>query len=114
MLTLRPYQDRALNELYGWLDRHPEGNPIVNMCVGAGKSVVIAELCRRAIEQYPQTRIVMTVASRELCQQNLEKLLMIWPDAATAKLAARVTTGSAVSFSAGSLVVKPASRLSLR
>lgn len=81
MLTLRPYQERALNELYDYLDRHPTGNPIVNMCVGAGKSVVIAELCRRAIEQYPQTRIVMTVASRELCLQNLEKLLMIWPEA---------------------------------
>ena len=81
MIQLRPYQDRALNELYDWLDRHPEGNPIVDMCVGAGKSVVIAELCRRAIEQYPQTRIVMCVASRELCQQNLEKLLMVWSDA---------------------------------
>lgn len=81
MLTLRPYQERALAELYDWLDRHPQGNPIVNMCVAAGKSIVIAELCRRAIEQYPQTRIVMCVASRELCDQNLKELLNIWPEA---------------------------------
>lgn len=81
MYKLRDYQERVLNELYDWLQRHPEGNPIVDACVGAGKSIIIAEFCRRAIEQYPQTRIVMCVASKELCQQNLEKLITIWPEA---------------------------------
>lgn len=81
MYRLRDYQERTLNELYDWLRRHPDGNPIVDACVGAGKSIIIAEFCRRAIEQYPQTRIIMCVASKELCQQNLEKLLAIWPQA---------------------------------
>ncbi|WP_131669219.1 DEAD/DEAH box helicase [Psychrobacter pygoscelis] len=81
MYQLRPYQERTLNELYDWLQRHPDGNPIVDACVGAGKSIIIAEFCRRAIEQYPQTRIVMCVASKELCQQNLDKLRAIWPEA---------------------------------
>lgn len=81
MYKLRDYQERTITELYDWLNRHPDGNPIVDACVGAGKSIIIAEFCRRAIEQYPQTRIVMCVASKELCQQNLEKLLAIWEDA---------------------------------
>lgn len=81
MYQLRNYQERTLTELYDWLSRHPDGNPVVDACVGAGKSIVIAEFCRRAIEQYPQTRIVMCVASKELCQQNLEKLRAIWPEA---------------------------------
>lgn len=83
MYTLRPYQERAVGELYEWMNRHIQDhkNPIVNMCVGAGKSIVIAELCKRAISEFPQTRIVMCVASRELCQQNLEKLIALWPDA---------------------------------
>lgn len=81
MYKLRDYQERTLNELYDWLQRHPDGNPVVDACVGAGKSIIIAEFCRRAIEQYPQTRIVMCVASKELCQQNLEKLRAIWPEA---------------------------------
>lgn len=81
MYKLRDYQERTLTELYSWLKRHPDGNPVVDACVGAGKSIVIAEFCKRAIEQYPQTRIVMCVASKELCQQNLEKLLAIWEDA---------------------------------
>ena len=81
IITLRPYQDRALTELYAWLERHSDGNPIVDACVGAGKSVIIAEFCRRAIAEYPQCRIVMCVASRELCQQNMDKLVQVWPEA---------------------------------
>lgn len=81
MYSLRPYQERALSELMDWLNRHTDGNPIVDACVGAGKSIIIAELCKRIIELDPQARIVMCVASKELCQQNLEKLRAIWKDA---------------------------------
>lgn len=81
MYSLRPYQQRALDELMSWLNRHNDGNPIVDACVGAGKSIIIAELCKSIIELDPQARIVMCVASKELCQQNLEKLRAIWEDA---------------------------------
>lgn len=81
MYQLRPYQERAINDLFGWLQRHPTGNPIVEATVGAGKSVIIAELCRRVIDMQPNARIVMCVASRELCRQNLDKLLTVWTDA---------------------------------
>ncbi|MGO3282471.1 MAG: Hint domain-containing homing endonuclease [Psychrobacter sp.] len=47
----------------------------------SGKSVVIAEFCIRAIEQFPETRIIMCVASKELCEQNAEKITSIWPEA---------------------------------
>jgi DNA repair protein RadD len=81
MYKLRDYQERALNELDDWLRRNPDGNPIVDMAVGSGKSVVIAEFCKRAIQQFPATRIIMCVASKELCEQNAQKILAIWPDA---------------------------------
>lgn len=81
MYQLRPYQQRAIDELMDWLHRHNDGNPIVDACVGAGKSIIIAELCKRIIDLDPQARIVMCVASKELCQQNLEKLRAIWEDA---------------------------------
>lgn len=83
MYKLRDYQERALTELDDWLRKNPDGNPVVDMAVGAGKSIVIAEFCRRAIEQYPSTRIVMCVASKELCEQNAEKIKAIWHDAPT-------------------------------
>ena len=80
-MILRPYQRQALDGLYAWFQRHPEGNPLVAAAVGAGKSVMIAALCQEAIQQWPETRIVMCVPSLELCQQNLDKLLTIWPEA---------------------------------
>jgi DNA repair protein RadD len=80
-LELRPYQRQALNQLNEWFLRHQDGNCIVSACVGAGKSVLIATLAREALTQWPGTRILMVVASRELCAQNMEKLLRVWPDA---------------------------------
>lgn len=81
MYQLRPYQERAISDLFDWLSRHPTGYPIVDASVGAGKSIIIAELCKRIIAMSPNARIVMCVASRELCQQNLDKLRAIWQDA---------------------------------
>lgn len=80
-MELRPYQRAAIDCLWQWFDRHEEGNPIVAACVGAGKSVLIATLAREALTQWPGTRILMVVASRELCGQNMEKLLRVWPEA---------------------------------
>ena len=35
-MQLRDYQQRILSDLYAWFRRNPEGNPIINACVGAG------------------------------------------------------------------------------
>lgn len=77
MINLRPYQTRTLEELDAWFEENETGNPIVSACVGAGKSVMIAEFCRRAVLDYPsyRARILMLVPSKELVVQNLEKLV---------------------------------------
>lgn len=81
MIELRPYQQRVLADLWAWFEANGDGDPIVEACVGAGKSVLIAEMCRRSIEQAPGTRILMVTHVKELIQQNTEKLLHVWPDA---------------------------------
>jgi len=81
MLTLRPYQNRVLTDLWAWFEHHGDGDPIVEACVGAGKSVLIAEVCRRVIEAEPAARILMVVHVKELIEQNLAKLLQVWPGA---------------------------------
>ena len=80
-MNLRPYQRQAIDDLWAWFATHHEGHPVVEASVGAGKSVMIAALCQEAITQWPGTRILMVVASRELCAQNLEKLRAVWPEA---------------------------------
>lgn len=78
-MNLRPYQSRALDELWEWFHKHSTGNPIVNAVVGAGKSVLIAALCQRAMSEYPGTRILVVVHQKELLEQNLDKLRAVWP-----------------------------------
>jgi DNA repair protein RadD len=80
-MELRPYQAAALDALWRWFETNDDGDPIVEASVGAGKSVMIAELCRRALAQVPDTRILMCVHVKELLEQNLAKLVQVWPSA---------------------------------
>lgn len=80
-MKLRPYQERALDELWTWFGKHNDGNPIVEACVGAGKSLMIAALAQRANAEFPGTRILVLVHQKELLEQNVEKILTIWPQA---------------------------------
>lgn len=80
-MNLRPYQERVLNELWNWFAKHPDGNPIVEAAVGAGKSLMIAALAQRADKEYPGTRVLVLVHQKELLEQNIGKLLNIWPAA---------------------------------
>lgn len=79
-MKLRDYQSGTVVKLWSWFHANPEGNPVVEAAVGAGKSLMIAETIRQALE-YPDTRVLMCVASRELCRQNAERLIHLWPEA---------------------------------
>ena len=79
-MKLREYQTRSLTMLYDWMEGN-SGNPCVSLPTGSGKSVVIAELCRQAITEWPETKILMLTRSKELIEQNYEKLRAIWPNA---------------------------------
>lgn len=111
MLTLRPYQDQALADLWAWFEAHGDGDPIIEASVGAGKSVMIAELCRRAIEAWPATRILMVVHVKELIEQNLVKLLQVWPRAPVGVYSASVGSrqlGRAITYATIGSIAKRA------
>jgi DNA repair protein RadD len=80
-MKLRDYQQRVLDELWGWFGKHDGGNPIVEACVGAGKSLMIAALAQRADAEYPGTRVLVLVHQKELLEQNVDKIVKIWPQA---------------------------------
>ena len=81
MLTPRPYQSRVVEDLWSYFHKHPEGNPIIEACVGAGKSMMVAMIAQRAMQEFPGTRIVVIVPSKELLTQNVEELYRVWPEA---------------------------------
>lgn len=81
-MIIRPYQDAALTGLYGWWTRHAADEiPLIVMPTGSGKSIVIAELTRLLWDTWPddRPRTVVLVPSKELAQQNAEKLAALMP-----------------------------------
>jgi DNA repair protein RadD len=48
---------------------------------GSGKSHIIAALCKDALQQWPETRILMLTHVKELIEQNAEKMRQHWANA---------------------------------
>lgn len=78
---LRDYQQRTIDDLYAWFAEGNEGNPCLVLPTGAGKSHIIAALCKDALQQWPETRILMLTHVKELIAQNAEKMRQHWPNA---------------------------------
>lgn len=78
---LRYYQKAAVQSIYDYYSSGKTGNVIVVLPTGAGKSLTMAAFIRSAIEQYPQTRILLLAHVRELLSQNARAILRYWPEA---------------------------------
>lgn len=75
MMQLRDYQTNAINDLLNWFKENKTGNPVVNAAVGAGKSIMLAALCDKAVNGYKsKLRILIVTPTKELCEQNYQKL----------------------------------------
>ena len=73
-MKLRDYQNRAIDQLYDWFREHDAGNPCLVLPTGAGKSLIIASLIHNALQQWPETRVLMLTHVKELIEQNAEKM----------------------------------------
>lgn len=71
MYSLRDYQSDAVNAAWGDMCSQA-GNPVIVLPTGAGKSLVIAELARRAREV--NRRVIILAHRKELLEQNAEKV----------------------------------------
>ncbi|MDG4574456.1 MAG: DEAD/DEAH box helicase family protein [Defluviicoccus sp.] len=80
MIELRPYQSAAIEAIYGYF-ADKAGNPLIVLPTASGKSVCIAEFMRRAIADWPDTRILVITHVKELIAQNYAEMIRLWPDA---------------------------------
>lgn len=68
---LRDYQKEAVENFFNWLEQN-EGNPLLVLPTGAGKSIIIAEIIYRLAQFNP--RILVVTHVKELIAQNRSKL----------------------------------------
>lgn len=78
VLTNRSYQVEAVASIYNYFQRK-QGNPVVAMPTGTGKSVVIARFLESVYKAYPGQRVMVLTHVKELIEQNFEKLTSLWP-----------------------------------
>lgn len=76
----RDYQDAAVQSVFEYFENN-DGNPIIAMPTGTGKSIVIGEFLRRAFASYPMTRAMLLTHVKELIEQNFARFMDLWPAA---------------------------------
>lgn len=79
-MELRPYQREAVDAIYSYFSAN-DGNPLIVMPTGTGKSVVLATFLREAVEGWADTRVLVLTHVRELIQQDYAALIRLWPTA---------------------------------
>ncbi len=78
MIELRPYQREAVEAVYAHL-RSRDDNPCVVLPTAAGKTPVMATICRDAVQLW-SGRVLILAHVKELLEQSVEKLQAIAPD----------------------------------
>jgi DNA repair protein RadD len=81
MIELRYYQKEALDALYQFFISHPNGNPLIGLPTGTGKSVLPAAFIQGLMSHWPNQRFLMITHVAELIKQNAEELLKVWANA---------------------------------
>ena len=79
-MELRPYQQAAINGLYDYWANKRGDNPLIVAPTGSGKSLIIAQLIKDAMD-YPGTRVMIITHVKELIEQNAEELVKLYPEA---------------------------------
>jgi DNA repair protein RadD len=83
MIKLRDYQEECLIKLFEYWELGKGTCPIIAAPTGSGKSLIIAEFCKRVCEETPTIKIMVLAHVRELLTQNEAELRNLWPDAST-------------------------------
>lgn len=74
----RPYQEEAVASLFYYFQNN-NGNPVIAMPTGTGKSIVIAMFLKQVLVDYQNQRFLILTHVKELIKQNAEKLREFWP-----------------------------------
>ena len=77
-MELRTYQKEAVEAVYRHL-RERDGNPLVVLPVGSGKSLVLSQIAADAVKRW-RGRVLVVTHAAELVEQNADKMRRLCPD----------------------------------
>lgn len=80
MLTLRPYQQQAIDAIYAYFEHH-RGNPLIVIPTAGGKSLVMAAFTAGVLQLWEDQRILVVTHVQELIGQNHAEMIGLWPEA---------------------------------
>tara|TARA_R110000824_G_scaffold47353_3_gene134960 strand:- start:18299 stop:19888 length:1590 start_codon:yes stop_codon:yes gene_type:complete len=80
MITLRPYQNEAVSSVFNYWKTKRGPNPLIVAPTGAGKSLIIADICRSAIAMHGGVRILILTHVQELISQNYDEVHKLYPE----------------------------------
>lgn len=78
--TPHSYQREAVDALYRYWRNH-QGNGLIVVPTGGGKSFIMSMLIKEIREQWPGTRILILTHVAELIDQDFQELKENWPEA---------------------------------
>lgn len=76
--TLRPYQKEAVSAALNYMVER-EGNPLIELPTGAGKSLVLADVTAKVRKHWPRFKVCVTAHVKELVEQNAAELESLLP-----------------------------------
>jgi len=82
-MILRDYQEDAVNAIYEYWETGRGKNSLIVAPTASGKSIMIAEFCKRTCTENKKVRIVCVTHTRELISQNEKELKLHWAEANT-------------------------------
>ena len=79
-LIPRDYQQAAADSVFAYWERGGPGSPLIEMPTGSGKSLVLALIAIRLVQEF-ESRVFVVTDRKELIQQDAKAIRSLWPDA---------------------------------
>lgn len=79
MIHPRWYQSEAIQAIYHYFMTN-NGNPLIGMPTGTGKSLIPALFIYEVMKQWPNQRFLLLTHVKELIQQNADVIREVWPN----------------------------------
>jgi DNA repair protein RadD len=81
MIQLRPYQSEAVKSIYDYYASGKDGNVLIVLPTGAGKSLTMAAFIRSVFEQHKDANVLLLTHVKELIEQDAKAIIHYWPEA---------------------------------